>query len=463
MADDKPAQHGTPREHHSRAEAEPPELGEEFEEDEEEELEGSTPNPAEAFSQVIERCKAANIDVEELEDVDGDRYLRIGLPSGREKRLFTVRGNHDARVLLASPFERYRFVSGYDAFCSYEDSFIEAGVRAAGTGLTPPSFAFSRIFGSRPRFGTQERWPRIRILREGDEEGEGEAIDLGPSSDVAAVLLGAPARRGVAVRISGRNFATNDQARRVLESYTDSLFFQVDAKLGVAIGLRRERRRRVGPRRRRPENELGRLEYPRYICDRDPMSLYWYGRGATGMPLLQFLAYYQVMEFYFPVYAQEEVRRRLRNIVKDPGFDAHRERDIGRLVEVVSSAGGRNVWGDERSQLRVTLRACVDVAALRELISVEDYAAHFERKIEGLTKTTLRASASDDELVTRTADRIYEIRCRIVHTKEGGGGEEVGLLLPFSPEADRLDPDIEVAEFIARRVLAAAARPIANL
>jgi hypothetical protein len=96
------------------------------------------------------------------------------------------------------------------------------------------------------------------------------------------------------------------------------------------------------------------------------------------------------------------------------------ERDVGRLVDVLSSAGGRSVWGDEGSQLRATIRACIDAGAIRDLISAENYAGHFEKKFQGLTKTTLRPAAEDDELVSRTAERIYEIRCRIVHTKEDG-------------------------------------------
>lgn len=56
------------------------------------------------------------------------------------------------------------------------------------------------------------------------------------------------------------------------------------------------------------------------------------------------------------------------------------------------------------------------------------------------------------------ADRMYEIRCRIVHTKGSEG--EMELLLPFSTEAKRLGYDIELIEFIARKVIVAASRPL---
>jgi hypothetical protein len=80
------------------------------------------------------------------------------------------------------------------------------------------------------------------------------------------------------------------------------------------------------------------------------------------------------------------------------------------------------------------------------------------RKVKRVTNTAMRAGGPDDELVSRAAERIYEIRCKIVHTKDDRNTEP-GVLLPFSREADQLGPEIDLVEFVARRVLAAAGRP----
>ncbi len=39
------------------------------------------------------------------------------------------------------------------------------------------------------------------------------------------------------------------------------------------------------------------------------------------MPLLQFLAYYQSIEYYFPMYSGREAQEKIKNLVKDPSFD----------------------------------------------------------------------------------------------------------------------------------------------
>jgi hypothetical protein len=54
------------------------------------------------------------------------------------------------------------------------------------------------------------------------------------------------------------------------------------------------------------------------------------------MPLLQFLAYYQCLEFYFPIYSQTEAQRRVRAILKNPGFNPQRDTDVNELLATCS-------------------------------------------------------------------------------------------------------------------------------
>jgi hypothetical protein len=58
------------------------------------------------------------------------------------------------------------------------------------------------------------------------------------------------------------------------------------------------------------------------------------------------------------------------------------------------------------------------------------------------------------------ADRIYDIRCKIVHTKNDARGGEVELLLPYSADAQELSIDIELVQHIAQSVLIAGSTPL---
>ena len=94
------------------------------------------------------------------------------------------------------------------------------------------------------------------------------------------------------------------------------------------------------------------------------------------MPLLQFLAYYQVVEFYFPVYSQKEAIKQARNVMKHPAFSIDDENDVGRLLNAikVGKAGG---FGDERAQLRATIVSCVDAQDLRTFLNSDDRFSKF--------------------------------------------------------------------------------------
>ncbi|MBZ8140184.1 hypothetical protein CLD22_09785 [Rubrivivax gelatinosus] len=177
------------------------------------------------------------------------------------------------------------------------------------------------------------------------------------------------------------------------------------------------------------------------------------------MPLLQFLAFYQVIEYYFPTYSQAEARRKLKMVLKDPGFRGDREADLGRLLSAihVSRSGA---FGDERSQLRATLMECLDAESLREFITAEPARSEFlSAKAKGLSDQKLPVANPAADLRPDVSERIYEIRCKIVHTKTDARNSEFELLLPFSKEAELLAHDIELVQFIAQQVLIAASTP----
>ena len=69
-------------------------------------------------------------------------------------------------------------------------------------------------------------------------------------------------------------------------------------------------------------------------------------------------------------------------------------------------------------------------------------------------KISLATSTAD--LRGDVAERIYNIRCKIVHTKTDARDSDVELLLPFSKEAEQLVFDIELAQYLAQQVLIAA-------
>lgn len=391
------------------------------------------------------RCDAAGIAFT-VEEIEGYRLVQIELGAGREKREVPLASDAEIEALLAVPFERYVLLGDFAAYCSYSDGFIEAMIRF----LAPhsPRSLYKHLFG-KPQ-GHGEEFGRYELAA-----GDGQpAIVVAPASPALQVLSSSVLTPSVRLAISIRGVTIDgfDQALTTLKKYAGSIFFQLDLISNIPLSLSR----RPGPIRLHsgPSAERKTLEFPKQEYDEGPLSLYWYARSARGMPLLQFLAYYQTIEFYFPVHSQAEARRKVRNLLKNPSFRSDRDADVAKVLAAALSSGAG--FGDERNQLRATLLECVEPGALRSyLTETDERADFFSKKAVGLTDHRVPVRNEDADLRNDVADRLYDIRCRIVHTKSGGRHGDVDLLLPFSKEAEQLYADIDLIRFIAREVLVA--------
>jgi hypothetical protein len=201
------------------------------------------------------------------------------------------------------------------------------------------------------------------------------------------------------------------------------VFFEIDVRFDITLGLRRFGKQQIRPLS--PADELSRkpLQFPEYHYEKHPISLYWYARRAFGMPLLQFLAFYQTIEYYFPMYSRNEAIKRVRTFLKDPSFNVHSDGDVSRLISSLEP-GRSGGLGDERAQLRATIIQCVEARDLREFLESDErlgrfYKAQAEWKTISDKKIPLGNTEAD--LRNDVADRIYEIRCKIVHAKGDGG------------------------------------------
>jgi hypothetical protein len=75
-----------------------------------------------------------------------------------------------------------------------------------------------------------------------------------------------------------------------------------------------------------------------------------------------------------------------------------------------------------------------------------------------VVKERLPVREKADDHRGAVAKRVYAIRNRIVHTK--GAYDDQEPLFPFDPEIRHLHHDIDLTEFLARKVLVASSRPL---
>jgi hypothetical protein len=395
---------------------------------------------------LAEQCRAEGLDIE-VEREEFGVYARLDFPSGRDTRSRFVTAKR-AEALKGIPLKDVVFLGRFQAICNYEKRTIDAFVVTANGRNNPTTIL-------RRRLGLEQKTSKPIF----DAEQGPVRLVLGPPSvemDAVVGTLNPNARDALSLQIRGVNIERHDDALAVLERLADALFFEIDAELGVPLVL--DQGRLSGGVQRWRGDRPPEIRFPSSEYDADPMALYWYARGATNMPLLQFLAFYQVLEFYFPVFVEQEVRRRIKGVVKDPKFSAHDEGAISRIVQATRLVGARG-GADERAQLRAVIKGCGDPEQIREVLErPPSRASYFGKRKGGPARQILRAEMSDGDLMDAVSERVYEIRCRIVHTKDSSSGED--RILPFSHEADRLGPDIRLIEMLARTALITSSREL---
>ncbi|WP_405942245.1 hypothetical protein [Streptomyces sp. NBC_00207] len=448
-------------------------------------------DPSDPFRLVAERCKEVGFEFEVLTG-ETQTYLTVAIPNGRQKRWRRL-SRDQAQSFLVNPFTEVTYLGDFDACLFRDKRTIEATVQLHGVGPRVESSIFD-IPGIRKlddgqlslegefeesKSSDSDSGDRIRpgdawVLDVEQSPGLSCKVELGIASEGfmdfttrsfrsglrnAAYAGRSPFRdRPAVLRLGDVDVTRHDEALQLLARVSDALFFELDLcfdvplKLATARDRIRRRRRRFVSRGGVPG---GAVKAPRAAYSEKPLSLYWYGRASTGIPLLEFLAYYQVLEYYFPSYGRRDVLDRLRHELRDPRFEIEDDAHLSRVLMLASQSG--KGFGSERDQLKATIKGSVTEEHLKEFMGSDaDFAGHFEGKaLKDVARIDLKDRRSD--LLNQVANRVYDIRCRIVHTKEDGGESAAEILLPFSKEAESLGPDVELVKFLAQKCLIAGA------
>ncbi|MGA9188926.1 MAG: hypothetical protein WB014_10320 [Methanosarcina sp.] len=132
---------------------------------------------------------------------------------------------------------------------------------------------------------------------------------IGPCSQEFAILCGCRwvdyfdgiEKNKWTLKLSDIEVNTHDEAYKLMIKVANSLFFQIDLLTDIPLTLVTESEN-LYPRKIKAlmktssAKEESKLMALKSEYDAEAMEFYWYAKSADNMPLLQFLAYYQVIE-----------------------------------------------------------------------------------------------------------------------------------------------------------------------
>ncbi|MCX6993052.1 MAG: hypothetical protein NT011_07910 [Kiritimatiellaeota bacterium] len=415
---------------------------------------------------LIARCKTAGIKYEKAEFFFRDPYhpgpipgIHLHIIDGEDASSLSIAGEERVKAILSIPFEKYRVIYKYLAICSYKDMYLEANATVLNAeNVFQPSDACTAIFGKWDK--QKQSDPSQHFVREFTHGASDKVtrilLRLHPSNDFGHIikLLGGYPGTGLVIQVWSPEIKTYERTVRLLDSVVSSLFFQIDNALGVPLRLTHPDWRVPYPRRKSMlKPKTLRFSFAQY--EQAPLDLYWYARSADRMPLLQYLAFYQVLEYFMPSCSQRETISKVRELLAGPTFNLKSNSDIVRIMETACPV--RRSLRDERQQLRAVLKEFLAPKAVRDFIAeLKMRREYFEKLCRDIAPQRITVDSGDDDLIQQVTTRLHQIRCRIVHTKDvEEGGEVLPPLIPFSVDEHQLQHDIDLIQCIARTVLAA--------
>lgn len=254
------------------------------------------------------------------------------------------------------------------------------------------------------------------------------------------------------LKIENISVETEQKAKNYLEKLSNALFFQLDVIYGFTITLApsrisRTERSLIRKRVLQPKAEKREIKL-NYEYDKIPLSLYWFAQKNIESPIFAFFAFYQVLEYYFPIYSTIEAKNRIKNLFRDPNFSIDSETDMIKLLNVITAKNADSI-GDEREQLSNVLRNITTGEEIIEYINSMDFLKEYYNDKKSNKLSDEKLSLSDfNGIITKTASRIYDIRCRIVHNK---ASETHKKILPVTQEEKYLRNEIYLLKFLARK------------
>ncbi|WP_440110653.1 hypothetical protein [Paenibacillus sp. QZ-Y1] len=407
------------------------------------------------INSLISRCQ-----VSQIEYSSNEAGFVIKLNSGRGKYEIILESESDALDLLDKNFEEYTVLKNFVSICSYQHKTIEACIEHVY--VQNNGIMNRKLFGEFQYTVSSEPI----ILSQVSDLGN-VIIELSGVSKEISLIMKKDLRRNspISLKIRGVNFNQHDKALEMLKRISDSLFFQIDLRFKLPLMLTKQNLLLIGGGAPRKAN-VSELKFPKLQYSSEAISLYWYARSARRMPLLQYLAFYQAIEFYFPIYTEIDAKKVLKKILKNPIFDGDNDGDLTKLITTIRPRLNGRGLANERTQLLSTLKECINSDDIRDFLKGPKKKEFFSLKNElggqskKLSLIPLTDQQSDDELINNLKDRIYDIRCKIVHTKSNETDQSNELILPFSKEADYLDFDIELIKLVAQQVIISSGSPL---
>ncbi|MER7008616.1 hypothetical protein ABT297_36970 [Dactylosporangium sp. NPDC000555] len=289
-------------------------------------------------------------------------------------------------------------------------------------------------------------------------DGRGTCIEISSATaTLAAVYMEAADRIRrpdieyvASVKVKFPENLSSEAAMQRARSLAGTFFFELAALRQAHPRLHEPLLERDRVRSIRPAGTA--VRFPPQSVDARAGSLFVSADGA-GSPLSRYLAYYQSIEYFLPYSDERSSIAKLKREVFSPGFDLSRDASLLSLVRTI----GRQTSRSERESFKDLITLVLPLEKAKAIFEglAEQYPDHFSKRGKVQHVTYLHPADATRAFPMQIADRIYDLRCRIVHSKAMGGAVGAEPLFPTDDEVAYVGADVELVRLVAMETITA--------
>lgn len=242
---------------------------------------------------------------------------------------------------------------------------------------------------------------------------------------------------------------------RDFENYFNSVIFHLGFKLDnsfIKIALLDDLfnfNRRGRTVRRGSDIEAPRRFYIKDLIYHYQMAL------ASGISYVEYISYYHVIEHFMEKIYTDEFVNSIKAKITDPRFSFNRDKDIKSLIKEINDHTRfqkEEMIINEREAIRLTLNKYIDISKLKVSLNNLDNSLlmYYEQNEIRFSKGEKIPFSNNntDEIIKKMANRIYNTRNSLVHSKETDKSKYV----PFEHD-DQLMREIPLMRLIAEEII----------
>lgn len=254
------------------------------------------------------------------------------------------------------------------------------------------------------------------------------------------------------VQVHNINEKDSEAALKRSSSVIEYCFFELSYLKQLPVGLADEwpARRRLGGDTFKFQEDVAEnlLPMPPADFNADVVSFYQLGMSSR-IPVLQYWAYYQVLEYFFVRTYDESLHKGLADRLKDPRFkpsSAQLDRIVQDVVDHLDAA-------DETAMLDAVLKKYVEPGEVIEFI--KQYEAHLGEdlytKRRRLFGEDIEVKLDKDTVLENVARTIHALRATLLFSSDRFS--RTARSVSYSKISETVAPEVPLMKFLAERVI----------